>query len=73
MSHDERWHFGRLGRLLERADKTSRILDVKYFMLLPGADYVGMPVDKIQWAAMIRCSFSAWLERQGRSENVTPN
>ena len=35
MSHGEGWHFARLGRLLERADKTSRILDVKYFMLLP--------------------------------------
>ena len=35
MSHGEAWHFRRLGRLLERADKTSRILDVKYFMLLP--------------------------------------
>lgn|SRR5574340_250053 len=29
MSHGEGWHFARLGRLLERADKTSRILDVK--------------------------------------------
>ena len=35
MSHGEAWHFARLGRLLERADKTSRILDVKYYMLLP--------------------------------------
>ena len=35
MSHGEAWHFARLGRLLERADKTSRILDVKYFILLP--------------------------------------
>jgi uncharacterized alpha-E superfamily protein len=34
MSHNEGWHFSRLGRLLERADKTSRILDVKYFILL---------------------------------------
>ena len=35
MTHNEAWHFLRLGRMLERADKTSRILDVKYFMLLP--------------------------------------
>ena len=35
MSHGEAWHFARMGRLLERADKTSRILDVKYFILLP--------------------------------------
>ena len=37
MSHGEGWHFARIGRLLERADKTSRILDVKYFILLPTA------------------------------------
>ena len=35
MTHGEAWHFCRLGRKLERADKTSRILDVKYFLLLP--------------------------------------
>ena len=50
MSHGEGWHFGRLGRLLERADKTSRILDVKYYILLPAAADVGTPFDDIQWA-----------------------
>ena len=35
MSHNEASNFLRLGRKLERADKTSRILDVKYYMLLP--------------------------------------
>ena len=34
MSHNEAWQFARLGRDLERADKTSRILDVKYFTAL---------------------------------------
>src|SRR5262245_34873153 len=33
MTHGEGWHFCRLGRSIERADKTSRILDVKYFIL----------------------------------------
>src|SRR5213076_2952467 len=37
MTHNEAWHFCGLGRQLERADKTSRILDVKYFLLLPNA------------------------------------
>jgi uncharacterized alpha-E superfamily protein len=37
MTHNEGWHFGHVGRLLERADKTARILDVKYFILLPSA------------------------------------
>lgn len=37
LSRGEAFHFAHLGRMLERADKTSRILDVKYFLLTPGA------------------------------------
>ena len=48
MSHGEAWHFSRLGGLLERAEKTSRILDVKYFILLPKVEYVGTQYDNIQ-------------------------
>ncbi len=47
MSHNEAWHFGQLGRFLERADKTSRILDVKYFILLPSVNDVGTPLDEL--------------------------
>jgi len=54
MSHGEAWHFARMGMMIERADKVSRILDVKYFMLLPKADSVGSPYDNIQWAAVLR-------------------
>jgi uncharacterized alpha-E superfamily protein len=43
-----------MGRLLERADKTSRILDVKYFILLPKVEYVNTPYDNIQWAAVLK-------------------
>ena len=62
MSHGEGWHFARLGRLLERADKTSRILDVKYFMLLPTVAEVGTPFDIIQWSALLKSAsaFSFW-------------
>lgn len=54
MSHNEAWHFGRIGNLLERADQSSRILDVKYFMLLPSPEYVGTPFDDILWAALLK-------------------
>jgi uncharacterized alpha-E superfamily protein len=53
-SHGEGWHFARLGRLLERADKTSRILDVRYFLLLPHPTDVGTPLDIVQWSALLR-------------------
>jgi len=54
MSHTEAWHFVRLGRLMERADKTSRLLDVKYFMLLPSVNTVGTPYDDLHWAAVLK-------------------
>jgi uncharacterized alpha-E superfamily protein len=54
LSHNEAWHFIRLGTTLERADKTTRILDVKYFILLPSISDVGTPYDDIQWAAVLK-------------------
>ncbi len=68
MTHGEGWHFGRIGRMLERADKTSRILDVKYYVLLPSLDYVGTPFDNILWAALLRSAsaFEMYRKRHGR-------
>jgi len=54
MSHGRGWHFANLGRLIERADKTSRILDVKYFTLLPTVHDVGTTIDDLQWSAVLR-------------------
>lgn len=53
MSHGEAWNFARIGRLLERADKTSRILDVKYFILLPDESLAGSTFDVVQWSALL--------------------
>lgn len=68
MAHNEAWHFCRLGRMLERADKTSRMLDVKYYILLRSADDVGSPFDDIQWAAVLRSAsaFEMYRKRHGR-------
>jgi uncharacterized alpha-E superfamily protein len=67
MSHNEGWHFGRLGCVLERADKTSRILDVKYYLLLPNVYDVGTPVDDIQWSAVLKSAsaFEMYRKRFG--------
>ena len=62
MSHGEAWHFRRLGRMLERADKTSRILDVKYFLLLPSVQDVGTPLDTIQWASLLRSASALQID-----------
>lgn len=54
MSHGIAWNFANLGRVLERADKTSRLLDVKYFTLLPKVSDVGTPLEDLQWANVLR-------------------
>lgn len=64
MSHNEAWHFVRMARLLERADKTSRILDVKYFVLLPTLADVGTPLDTIQWAALLKSASALEMYRK---------
>jgi uncharacterized alpha-E superfamily protein len=68
MNHSEGWHFSRVGRFLERADKTSRILDVKYFILLPDVSYVGTAYDDVQWGALLRATsgLGAYRQRHGR-------
>lgn len=65
MSHDEGWQFSKIGRLLERADKTARILDVKYFTLLPTPEYVDSPYDKVEWGAVLKSvsGFEMYLKR----------
>jgi len=68
LSHNEAWHFIRLGTTLERADKTTRILDVKYFILLPSLSDVGTPYDDIQWAAVLKSvsGLEMYRKRYGR-------
>ena len=54
LSHGEGWHFARVGRLLERADKTARMLDMKYFLLLPTGEHVDSPYDAVEWGAVLK-------------------
>ncbi len=71
MTHGEAWHFCQMGRMLERADKTSRILDVKYFILLPKVSDVGTPFDDIQWLALLRSASALEMYRQ-RHGQISP-
>ena len=68
MSHNEAWHFLRVGRKLERADKTSRLLDVKYFILLPRVSSVGTPYDDLHWSAVLKSvsGFEIYRKQHGR-------
>jgi uncharacterized alpha-E superfamily protein len=69
LPRDQGWWFFELGRHLERADNTSRILDVKYFMLLPSLHDVGSATDLIQWASVLRsCSAFEAFRRTRRGQ-----
>jgi uncharacterized alpha-E superfamily protein len=62
MSHNEGWHFGQIGRSIERADKTARILDVKYFIILPNG--VGSSLDELQWIALLKSASAYEMYRK---------
>ncbi len=67
MLRNDIFDFTRLGTFIERADNTARILDVKYYVLLPSASAVGGPIDNVQWEGVLR-SVSAqqsyrWLHK----------
>ncbi len=64
MSRGEPWHFAKIGRLLERADKTTRILDIKYFLLLPDVSDIGTPIDDLHWSAVLRSASAFEMYRK---------
>jgi uncharacterized alpha-E superfamily protein len=50
------YYFLRIGGMLERADMTLRLLDVKYYVLLPETDVVGGGRDYHQWTSVLRAT-----------------
>jgi uncharacterized alpha-E superfamily protein len=54
MLRNDAYWFSRLGLHLERADNTARILDVKYYVLLPSISWVGSSLDNYQWESILR-------------------
>jgi uncharacterized alpha-E superfamily protein len=72
LSRDLSWQFSRLGRLIERADKTTRILDVKYFLLLPSPEEVGGVLDELQWISLLRSAGAYQMFRQSQQQMIAP-
>ncbi len=54
MLRNEIFDFSQLGTYVERADNTARILDVKYYVLLPSISWVGSTMDNYQWESILR-------------------
>jgi len=68
---DEAWYFYRLGRYLERADQTTRLLDTKYH-LLSGSDGTAASGDVGQWHAVLRSASGYHAFRRIHSSDLTP-
>jgi len=74
MSHGEAWHFARVGRLIERADKTSRVLDVEHYFQ-PAAARIAPPASgtaaddeteevAVQWSAVLESASALEMYRK---------
>jgi len=54
MLRNDIYDFCRLGTYIERMDNTARIIDVKYYSLLPAPSFVGSRLDNVQWETILR-------------------
>jgi uncharacterized alpha-E superfamily protein len=69
---DQGWYFYQLGRYIERADQTTRLLDIKYHLLLPSPSAVGSPTDVSQWHALLRSAAGYHAYRRLHAASTTP-
>lgn len=72
MLRNDIYSFALLGTFMERADNTSRILDVKYYVLLPSAAFVGTKVDNAQWEVILRSVSAARSYRWLHAGDISP-
>jgi uncharacterized alpha-E superfamily protein len=71
VTHDEGWEFNQIGKYIERADMTTRILDVKYHILLPKVQDVGGAFDTFQWLVMLRSASAMEAYMKAYNSDVT--
>lgn len=69
---DESWYFHQLGRAIERADQTTRLVDVKYQVLLPQPSDVGSPIDEAQWNTVLRSAAGFHAFRRVNPHSMSP-
>lgn len=70
---DQSWYFHVLGRQLERADQTTRLLDIKYHLLLPSVSDVGSTLDLAQWVVVLRAVSGYHAFRREHPHKLTPS
>jgi uncharacterized alpha-E superfamily protein len=72
MMRNDGYHFASLGTLLERAENTARILDVKYYLLLPSVAQIGSTLDNVQWETILRSVSAQRAYRWLNGSNINP-
>ena len=72
MLRNDIYNFCRIGTFIERGDNTARILDVKYYVLLPSAHHVGSSLDNVQWETILRSVSAQRAFRFRHAGEVTP-
>ena len=69
---DEGWSFYQLGMMIERADQTTRLIDIKYHTLLPTPEDVGSAQDISQWNALLRSAAGYHAYRRIHPRGLKP-
>ncbi|KAA0912241.1 alpha-E domain-containing protein [Aquicoccus porphyridii] len=72
MLRNDIYDFARIGTFLERADNTARILDVKYYVLLPSVMAVGSSIDNVQWETILRSVSARGGFRMEYGDSIDP-
>ncbi|MEE4292305.1 MAG: alpha-E domain-containing protein, partial [Cycloclasticus sp.] len=75
MLRNDIYDFCQLGTFIERMDSTARIIDVKYYALLPASSFVGSSMDNVQWEMILRsvsahASFRWAVEGEYNAPNI---
>lgn len=72
MLRNDIFDFTQMGIAIERADNTARIIDVKYYTLLPSASFVGSTLDNVQWETILRSVSAHRSFRWLNNDDISP-
>ncbi len=72
MTHGEGWEFIRVGKFLERADKTTRLVDIRHTLLQPPPNRAPRPTDVVEWMAVLKSCSGLEAYRKAFSSSVQP-
>ncbi|GJL74947.1 MAG TPA: alpha-E domain-containing protein [Nitrosomonas sp.] len=70
MTHDEGYSFLRMGRNLERADMTTRIIDVRSATLLPDMPEDLTPFENLQWVSVLKSLTAYQMYRREMRQRI---